>query len=246
MQQHKASGNAHVAAAQTQRVKRVRSTYDLPEEDGELERPYISFTATEVQSKTEPAMALRQKNGIWPFGPLTAARTWPFVEREKATISLGAQDESDLYYMYEGTDGKGESPYGTTLVASGQAAFEHKPSEGDDSVTVLVDSGASGFDDLIIPSLDYRLLNYVLLTTPLNILTAGGALLDGTAEIILQGLVTDNYGEQHLARIAILIVTGIGRNLFSVKSATEHRFYYRLRQPQAGVIRHHRPTSCRR
>ena len=46
VQQHKAGGNAHVAAARTQRVKGVSSVYDLPEEDDESERPYISFTAT--------------------------------------------------------------------------------------------------------------------------------------------------------------------------------------------------------
>ena len=46
-------------------------------------------------------------------------------------------------------------------------------------------------------------------------------MLDGTAEGILQGLVTDNHGEQHLTRIAILVVPGIGRNFFSVKSATK-------------------------
>ena len=63
VQQHKAGGNAHVAAVRTQRVKRVCSAYDVPEEDDEPERPYISFTATEVQSKTEPATAPRQKNG---------------------------------------------------------------------------------------------------------------------------------------------------------------------------------------
>ena len=57
-------GNAHVAAARTRRVKGVCRTYDLPEEDDEPERHYISFTATEVQSKTEPATASRQKNGI--------------------------------------------------------------------------------------------------------------------------------------------------------------------------------------
>ena len=89
VQQHKAGGNAHVAAARTQRVKRVCSAYDLPEEDDEPERPYIFFTATEVQTKTEPATAPRQKNGAWPFGPLTAACPWPFVEREKPAISLG-------------------------------------------------------------------------------------------------------------------------------------------------------------
>ena len=46
-------------------------------------------------------------------------------------------------------------------------------------------------------------------------------MLDGTVEGILQGLVTDNHGEQHLARVAILIVPGTGRNLFSVKSTTK-------------------------
>ena len=114
-----------------------------------------------------------------------------------------------------GADGKGEPLYGTALMASGPSAFKHKPSAGDDSVTVLVDSGASDhyFDDLIIPGLKYRLLNHVLLTTPRKILTARGGLLDGTDEGILQGLVTDNHGGQHLARIAILFVPSIGRNL---------------------------------
>ena len=217
IEQYKAGGNAQVAATQTQRVKGGCSANDLTEENDEPERPYISFTTAEVQSRTEPATVPRQKNGTWPFGPPTAARPWPFVEREKPAFSLGGQDEPDLFYIYGGTDGEGEPLYGTALMASGPAAFKHKLSAGDDRVTVLVDSGASGhyFDDIIIPSLKYPLLNYVLFTTPRKILTAGGALLDGTAEGIIQGLVTDNHGEQHLARIPILIEC----NLFSVKSA---------------------------
>ena len=125
--------------------------------------------------------------------------------------------------MHGGTDGEGEPLYGTALMASEPAAFKHKPSAGEDSVTVFVDSGAffHSFNALIIPSLKHHLLNYVLLTTPRKILTAGGALLDGTTEGILQGLVTDNHGEHHLARIVILIVPGIGRNLFAVKSVTK-------------------------
>ena len=93
-------------------------------------------------------------------------------------------------------------------MASGPTAFKHKPSAGDGSVTALMDSRASDhfFDNLLVPSLKCRLLNYVLLNTPRKILTAGKALLDDTAEGILQGLVPDNHGEQHLARIAILIV----------------------------------------
>ena len=70
VQQHKAGGNAHVAAALTQRVKGVCSADDLPEEDDEPERPYISLTATEVQSKTEQVAAPRHKNGTWPFSLL--------------------------------------------------------------------------------------------------------------------------------------------------------------------------------
>ena len=212
-----------MVAARTQRVKGICSAYGLTEENDEPERPYIFFTTTEVQSKTGLATAPRQKNGTWPFGPLTAARPWPFLEREKPAISLGGQDESDLSYMYGGTDNEDEPLYRTALMASGPAAFKHKPSAGDESVTVLVDSGASDhyFDDPTIPRLKHRLLNYVLLTTPREILTAGGAFLDGTAEGILQGLDTDNHGEQHLAWIAIIVVPGIGRNLFSVKSATK-------------------------
>ena len=158
---HKTPGNAHVAAARTQRVKGVCSTYDLPENEGEPERPYISFMAPEVQGTTEPATAPRQTNVAWPFGLLTAACPWPFVELEKPAISLGWQDEPDLFYMYEGMDGEGEPLYGAVLKASGPAAFKHKPSAGDDNVTVLVDSGASGhyFSSLIIPSFKHRLLN---------------------------------------------------------------------------------------
>ena len=139
--------------------------------------------------------------------------------------------------MYRVTDGGREPLYGTALMTSGPATFKHKPSTGDDSAPVLVDSGSSGhyIDDLIISSFKHRLLNCVLLTTPRKILTAGGALLDGTAKGILQGLVTDNHGKQHLARIDTLIVPGIGRNLFSVKSTTKK-----------GVVRHRRPTLCRR
>ena len=96
VQQHKAGGNAHVAAARTQRVKGIWSAYDLPEENDDPERPYISFTATEVQSKTELATAPKQKNGTWPFGPLTEAHPWSFVEREKSAISLGGQNKPDL------------------------------------------------------------------------------------------------------------------------------------------------------
>ena len=84
--------------------------------------------------------------------------------------------------------------------------------------TLMVDSGASGhyFDDIIIHSLKRRLQNYVHLPTLQTILTAGGALLNGTAACLLQGLVTYDYGNQILVRVDIMVVPGIGCNLFSV------------------------------
>ena len=74
VQQHKVGDDAHMAAAQTQRVKGVCSAYGLTEENYEPERPYVSFTETKVQSKSEPVTTPRQKNGTWPFGPLPVAR----------------------------------------------------------------------------------------------------------------------------------------------------------------------------
>ena len=143
VQQHKAGGNAHVAAAQPQRVKGICSAYDLPEEDDKPEHPYIFFTSNEVQTKKEPATAPTQSNDTWSFGPLTAS-PWPFVECEKPAISLGGHDEPDLSYMCGGGDGEGEPLYGTILIESRPAAFKRKPSADDDSVNVLVDSESSG------------------------------------------------------------------------------------------------------
>ena len=123
--------------------------------------------------------------------------------------------------MNGGTDDESGSSYGMAPVALEQAKIEHKPHERGNVVTVLVDNGTSGhyFDDTIIPDLKHRLQDYNALSTPRTILMAGGALLDGTGEGVLQGLITDDYGEQYLTRIAILIELCIGRNMPSEKTA---------------------------
>ena len=58
------------------------------------------------------------------------------------------------------------------------------------NLALMVESGASGhyFDDAIIRDVKHRLQDYVHLTTPRKILTAGGAKLDGTAEGVRQAL----------------------------------------------------------
>ena len=44
-------------------------------------------------------------------------------------------------------------------------------------------------------------------------------MLDNTAEGVLQGLVTDDNDNQMLVRVDIVVLPGIGRNLFSVMTA---------------------------
>ena len=59
------------------------------------------------------------------------------------------------------------------------------------------------------------------LAKPRNILTAGGAMLKDTAEGMLQGLVTEDNGNQILFRVDIVVVPEIERNLFSVMTAAK-------------------------
>ena len=122
------------------------------------------------------------------------------------------------------TDGEGGALYGTALMSSPVPVAYRNSSNCSNLVYVLVDSGASDhyFDGFLVPEFNRRLLDYTCLTTPRKILTAGGTLLDGTGEGILQGIITDHYGNGHLVRIHILVVPMIGHNLYWVKTATRN------------------------
>ena len=122
------------------------------------------------------------------------------------------------------TDGEGGPLYGTVLMSSPATVAYNTANDCSNLVYVLVDRRASDhyFDDFLIPELNRRLLDYTFLPTPRKILTARGALLDGTGEGILQGVITDNYDNGHIVRTQILVVPTIGRNLFSVKTATRN------------------------
>ena len=129
--------------------------------------------------------------------------------------------------MHGRTDGEGEPLYVMAPTESEPAEVERKSHESGNVFTFLVDSWASGHyvDDLNIPELKHRLHDYTSLSTPRTILTAGGHLLDRTAEGVLQGLITDDYREQHVARILFLIVSGVGRKRFSVKQQRERAVF---------------------
>ena len=110
-------------------------------------------------------------------------------------------------------------------MTSSSAAITSEDSVNSNLITLMVDSGASGLyiDDAIIRELKHRLQDYVHLTTPRKILTARGAMLDGTAECVLQGLVTDDSDNQILVRVNIVVVPEIGHNLFSVMTVAKKR-----------------------
>ena len=116
-----------------------------------------------------------------------------------------------------------EEPVEKALMVSSLAAITSEDSVNSNLVILMVDSGESGhyFDGAIIRDLEHRLQDYVHLATPLKIRTAGGAMLDRTPEGVVQGLVTDSYGNKILVRVDIVVVPGIGRNLFSVMTAAK-------------------------
>ena len=195
---------------------------DMPDPNEDLERPFVSFSATEVKSSAATTTSKEEK-GTWPFGPSPATCPWSFAEREKPVIDFGRQSKHDPTYMFD-TDGERRSLYGTVLMSSPAPVAYNNASDCSNLVHVLVDSGASDhyFNDFLILELNRRLLDCTCFTTPREILTARGALLDGTGEGILQGVITDNYSNGHLVQIQILVIPTIGRNLYSVKTATRN------------------------
>ena len=88
------------------------------------------------------------------------------------------------------------------------------------------------------------------LAKPHNILSAKIALLDSTAEGVLQELVTDDYGRQILVWIDIVVVPRIRRNLFSVRTAAKRGIaaifdYENFRGSTAATGRGRRPLLVR-
>ena len=177
---------------------------DLPEQGNEPGCLFITFSATQV---TPMATSTQIEKATWPLGPLPSIhpvnRPWPFVERSKPTISLDKQDKPGVTCVHGRGNEEDVSIYGTALMASEPPDVKQKPQDGDNKITVLVDSGASCnyFDEQRIPQFKYRLIDRVDPTVLRKILTAGGCLLDATMEGLLLGFGTDEYDNPHLVRI---------------------------------------------
>ena len=172
---------------------------------------------------------MKEEKGTRPFDPTPTAamgewRTHPlaFTPRAEPAVSFErsvSEKTSNLCYTFKTAND--EEPVDNALMASSSAAITSKDSVSSNLAILMMDSGALGryFDDAIIHAFKHRLQDYVHLTTPRKILTAGGAMLDGTVEDVLQGLTTDDNGNQILVRADIVMAPGIGHNLLSMMSA---------------------------
>ena len=91
----------------------------------------------------------------------------------------------------------------------GRGYFRAVPSQNGDKFATSPTSQSLNDSDL-----KHRLQNFINLATPRKLLTTGGALLDGTAEGVLQG-------NQILVRVDVVVVPGTGRNLFSIMTVAK-------------------------
>ena len=85
------------------------------------------------------------------------------------------------------------------------------------SATLLADSGASEsfLDDELIPDLKTRMREFKTLSTPREITTAGKHILHGIGTGIISFTIRDNHGTQLPVNMRVLVVPGLGRNIFA-------------------------------
>ena len=189
-------------------------------------RSLASHSRQERSSLTKSTKArVEEEKGPRPFGPAPTVATegwkphpWPFTPRAELTISFERTIAEETFKM-----ANGEEPVERALITSSSAVATSVDSANSNLVTLMVDNRASGHypDDAIIRDLKHSLQEYVHLITPRKILTAEGAMLDSTVEGVLQGIIIDDNGNQILVRVDIVVVPGIGRNLFSVMIAAK-------------------------
>ena len=173
------NGNAHFAQVRPPSVPGICSSWDLSVREYSDEKPCISFMAREVQPAAKPAKARVEEKGARPSDSVSTAATggrrtrpWTFTPRAEPIISFGGPVAEETFWM-----ANDEEPVEKALGASPSVAVTPEDSVNSNLATLMVDSGASGhyFDDAIIRDLKHRLHNYVHLTKPRKILTAGGA-----------------------------------------------------------------------
>ena len=93
-------------------------------------------------------------------------------------------------------------------------------------ITMMVDSGSSGHSFLfVIPGLQGLMHDYFSLTVSYKIATTGQYVLEGIATSPVRGHVTDVNGAKRRFTFPVVVVPGLGRNMFSVAMS-----------PAAGIV----------
>ena len=89
------------------------------------------------------------------------------------------------------------------------------------SIVMLVDSGATDnyIDPALTPGVRAHMREIDDLRTPLSIITAGRHVLHGVTTGVLSGTVTDDSGQDKEVAFRVVLVPGLGTNLFSVTAA---------------------------
>ena len=187
--------------------------------DDSNEKPCISFLAREVQPAAKVAKArVGEEKGDRPLGPVRTAATdgwtscpWPFTPRAEPVISFEGQVAEETFKM-----ANDEKPTEKVIMASSSVAVTSEDSVNSNLATFMVDSAASDhyFAHASIHDFRHRLQDYVHFTTPSKVLTAGGVLLNGTAEGVLQGFLTDDNSNEILGQVYIVVVPGMGITCF--------------------------------
>eukprot|EP00903_Cladosiphon_okamuranus_P015299 g14134.t1 len=92
------------------------------------------------------------------------------------------------------------------------------------SILMLVDSGATDnyIDPALTPGVRAHMRDIDDLRTPLPIITAGRHVLHGVTTGVLSGTVTDDSGQDRHVSFLVVLVPGLGTNLFSVTAALSH------------------------
>ena len=190
------NGNPHFFPIRLPSVPGSCSSCDLPVRDDSDKKSCLSFLVREVQpsAKSTEARVKEEKgartSALVPTAATEGWRTchWLYTLRAEPAISSGgpvAEEKLNLCYTFE--EANDAEPVEMALMASSLVAVLFENIVKSNLAPYMADSEASGhyFNDAIIHDLKHRLQDYVHFPTSRKILTAGGAMLNSTAEGVL-------------------------------------------------------------
>ncbi|CAB1113015.1 unnamed protein product [Ectocarpus sp. CCAP 1310/34] len=111
--------------------------------------------------------------------------------------------------------------FGAFMASFAEETSPALPRSDGSSILMLVDSGATDnyLDPALTPGVRAHMRDIEDLRIPLPIITAGQHVLHGVTTGVLFGTVTDDSGQDRQVSFRVVLVPGLGTNLFSVTAA---------------------------